>query len=367
MIARKLASPPTPSTSASSSTYDMDDSKQDILKLQLRERMRILKLRGTSGGSIAANEYNATVTGDELADEEDEYPITWTDVSSVPDSQAFVGEEALHLPDSALKQGWTLRYPYSQGSFNTTCYTSSREVLGDISEILVQSLRKYCNITERNYFRYSVILLLPDLFRTEYVKEMTDLLLRQMGFHQLIVHQVRLFFTSASCHHLSNTDGASFLQESLAATFAAGLPSACVVDMGAQKISISCIDEGLVIPESRYAAASSTASYCSDRLICLLSFSMLLNFGGDDLVTSFLSILKRISFPYSSADLSKSYDWELLQWLVEQCVVFNEHNFGVNLYEFTARRPGEKSRKYTMKMHDEVQLPTMVRPRYSDQ
>lgn len=41
------------------------------------------------------------------------------------------------------------------------------------------------------------------------------------------------------------------MQESLAATYGAGISSACVVDIGAVNSSIACVDEGLVIPDSR--------------------------------------------------------------------------------------------------------------------
>lgn len=41
------------------------------------------------------------------------------------------------------------------------------------------------------------------------------------------------------------------MQESLAATYGSGISSACVVDIGAVNSSIACVDEGLVIPDSR--------------------------------------------------------------------------------------------------------------------
>lgn len=40
-------------------------------------------------------------------------------------------------------------------------------------------------------------------------------------------------------------------QESLAATYGAGISTACVVDIGAVTSSIACVDEGLVISDSR--------------------------------------------------------------------------------------------------------------------
>ena len=40
-------------------------------------------------------------------------------------------------------------------------------------------------------------------------------------------------------------------QESLAATYGAGISNACVVDIGATTTSIACVDEGLVLPDTR--------------------------------------------------------------------------------------------------------------------
>jgi actin-related protein 8 len=66
-----------------------------------------------------------------------------------------------------------------------------------------------------------------------------------MGFKQLCAQQV--------CPGL-NSDSLNFLnlwQESLAATYGAGISNACVVDIGAVKTSIACVDEGLVLPDTR--------------------------------------------------------------------------------------------------------------------
>lgn len=52
-----------------------------------------------------------------------------------------------------------------------------------------------------------------------------------------------------------------FLQESLAAMYGAGISNACVVDIGAVKTSVACVDEGLVISDSRYIHQHSQWSF----------------------------------------------------------------------------------------------------------
>lgn len=43
----------------------------------------------------------------------------------------------------------------------------------------------------------------------------------------------------------------SFLQESVTSVFGCGLSAACIVDVGDEKTSICCVEDGLVIPSSR--------------------------------------------------------------------------------------------------------------------
>jgi actin-related protein len=43
----------------------------------------------------------------------------------------------------------------------------------------------------------------------------------------------------------------SFLQEALAATYGAGISNACVVNIGATTTNIACVDEGMVLPDTR--------------------------------------------------------------------------------------------------------------------
>lgn len=57
-------------------------------------------------------------------------------------------------------------------------------------------------------------------------------------------------------------------QQSPCATFGAGLTSACVVDIGAERTTVTCVDDGLMIAESR--SVPSGFYFC---FIDLLSFN----------------------------------------------------------------------------------------------
>jgi len=41
------------------------------------------------------------------------------------------------------------------------------------------------------------------------------------------------------------------IQDHICATFGAGTPCATVVDVGDQKVSVSCVDDGVSFPQSR--------------------------------------------------------------------------------------------------------------------
>lgn len=78
----------------------------------------------------------------------------------------------------------------------------------------------------------SVILIVPDFGDRTYVESMTQLLMTEMGFKEIAVHQ-----------------------EAYCAIFGAGLSSACVVDIGATSTSVTCVDEGLINSDTRYVAS----------------------------------------------------------------------------------------------------------------
>jgi actin-related protein 8 len=301
-IARKLPREALPATEipfSKASSSALDETKLENLRYDLKARMRILNLRGTTAGSTIAAEFNGTVQPLPVDDEDDEDKIKWTQVPESDPPAAYFGLEALHLPNPT-KSGYKLRYPYRKGIFNTRDYTSVEELHGDIVDIWAYALEKL-DIRAKDAEQYSVILLIPDRYSDIYVRHMCDLVLKTMGFAQLIVHQVSYeYFEGAAVSELMFMH--TLPQEGLSASFAAGLPSACIIDIGAAKTSISCVDEGMVINDTR----------------------MVQGYGGDDITELFLQVAKTVQFPYKEADLSREYDWEVCQNLVQQCVAFNE-------------------------------------------
>lgn len=77
------------------------------------------------------------------------------------------------------------------------------------------------------------------------MEALVRILLLDMGFKQFCAQQVlTLSAPSSSFAHVCT-------QESLASTYGAGISNACVVDMGVVKTSIACVDDGLVVADTR--------------------------------------------------------------------------------------------------------------------
>ncbi|TCD69619.1 actin-like protein arp8 [Steccherinum ochraceum] len=168
---------------------------------------------------------------------------------------------------------------------------------------------------------YSVVLVIPDFYDRFYVEALVNIFLVQMGFKQLCAQQ-----------------------ESLAATYGAGISNACVVDMGATRTSIACVDDGLVIGETRQEGHQHTMS---------------LNMGGDDITEFLYVLLEKISFPYRDADLVRSYDWSVMEDLKSRLCTLAEGDVALNLYDFVVRRPGKATEKYGLRAYDEIILSPM--------
>ncbi|TFY69107.1 hypothetical protein EVJ58_g619 [Rhodofomes roseus] len=289
---------------------DPFDMKVAAITISLRDRMRFYKLRVTPNAANIALTFNEQFVPETIPEANDPFHVDWIRDDT---EQYYVGEQALRIADP-LAQGYAVRWPMYSGKFNTRDYPSNALILSDIETIIQSTLKERLDIEAKSYQDYSVVLVIPDFYDRFYVEDMVRLLLMTMGFKQLCVQQ-----------------------ESLAATYGAGISNACVVDMGATNTSIACVDDGVVLADTR----------------------MLLNMGGDD-ITEFLHILlKRINFPYKELDLVRSYDWRVIEDLKSRLCTLAEGDVALNLYDFVVRRPGQATQKYGLRAYDEIILAPM--------
>ncbi|ERE89923.1 actin-related protein 8 [Cricetulus griseus] len=143
----------------------------------------------------------------------------WTNTSHQP--EYLVGEEALYVnPLDCYNIHWPIRrgqlniHPGPGGSLTA--------VLADIEVIWSHAIQKYLEIPLKDLKYYRCILLIPDIYNKQHVKELVHMILMKMGFSGIVVHQ-----------------------ESVCATFGSGLSSTCVVDVGDQKTSVCCVEDGV--------------------------------------------------------------------------------------------------------------------------
>ena len=89
-------------------------------------------------------------------------------------------------------------------------------------------MKKVLKIPEKEWNTFSCILILPDLFVRKHVKGLIGMLFSKICFTKLYVH----------------------LESVMACFGTPSVTSACVVDIGHEKISVCCVDEGVIMPKS---------------------------------------------------------------------------------------------------------------------
>ncbi|KIJ55715.1 hypothetical protein M422DRAFT_151102 [Sphaerobolus stellatus SS14] len=287
--------------------WDPTDPKTSPIASSLRDRMLFYKLHIVPKASEICTNFNEQVQPEIIADHNDPYRVDWIEGNPK--------EDVLKMADPH-KIGYTVRWPFHGGRFNFADYGNlgQQALLNDIETIWRMMLRDMLKIKPETFKDYSVILIIPDLFERSYVRELSQILMVQMGFKQLCVQQ-----------------------ESISATYGAGISNACVIDAGATKTSIAIVDEGLVIPDTRIT----------------------LNMGGNDITDFLLALLQRIDFPYKEADLSRLYDWKLMEELKSKICTLQEMDVAMNGYDFTVRSPGRSTERYTFRAYNEVILAPM--------
>ncbi|XP_003217795.1 actin-related protein 8 [Anolis carolinensis] len=229
----------------------------------------------------------------------------WTNTGHHP--EYVVGEEALYVnPGDCYNIHWPIRR--GQLNLHSGPGGSLTAVLADLEVIWSHTIQKYLEIPLKDLKYYRCILLIPDIYNKQHVKEIVNMILMKMGFSGIVVHQ-----------------------ESVCATFGSGLGSACIVDVGDQKTSICCVEDGV--------------SHRNTRL-CLA-------YGGSDVSRCFYWLLQRAGFPYRDCHLSKRTDCLLLQQLKETFCHLDQDLSGLKDHEFQVRHPDSPALLYQLRLGDE--------------
>ena len=277
----------------------------------LKVRMRMNKRKVLPQSRDMVTSYNRRNTYDTITEHNDTMRIDWTDTSEAP--EYISGKAALRIPDKSTPR-YKLFWPFRCGLLNEHDYDSKRFLYDDI-RIIIQDAIRYqveLNLTTRaEWGQYSCVMVIPDYYERTYVTGLLDMAISEFGFGRVC-----------------------FLQESMASSFGAGFTTCCIVDIGAQKTSISCVEDGMILDNSRIN----------------------LKYGGKDITEAFVKMIIYNHFPYSELNLNRRYDFQLAEELKQKYCTMTEADISVQLYDFHLRAPGQDTRKYTFKIYDEVIL-----------
>ena len=275
--------------------------------------MRQNKRRTLPNSKEMVVNYNRRTVPETISEHNDSMRVEWTEISNTA-PEFFVGQEALTIPDWS-KPRYKLYWPLKYGWPNEKDYGSKRLLFLDISLILEEAIKNQLGLTSKKEWPgYSCVLVIPDLYEKSYLTQMLEMLMREFAFARVCL-----------------------IQESLAATFGAGFTSACVVDIGAQKTSICCVDEGMCIENSRVN----------------------LKYGGADVTETFIKMMLYDHFPYADINLLRRYDFLLAEDLKKKICNLNEATVSVQVFDFHLRVAGRDTQKYTFKAYDEPFLAPM--------
>uniref|UniRef100_A0A8C9THJ1 Actin-related protein 8 n=1 Tax=Scleropages formosus TaxID=113540 RepID=A0A8C9THJ1_SCLFO len=239
-------------------------------------------VRRTPVSAEQARSYNRQVRAAVL---ESSSGVKWTNTSHQP--EFLVGEEALYVNPADC---YSIHWPIRRGQLNVHPRPggSLTAVLADLEAIWSYSIQKLLEIP---------------------LKDLKSILSPNPFSHTaIVVHQ-----------------------ESVCATFGSGLSSACVVDVGDEKTSVCCVEDGVSHRNSR---------------LCLA-------YGGSDVTRCFFWLLQRVSFPFKECQLSNRLDCMLLQQLKESFCHLDQDISGLHDHEFRTRFPDSPTLLYQLRLGDE--------------
>ncbi|KJR86452.1 uncharacterized protein SPSK_02207 [Sporothrix schenckii 1099-18] len=226
----------------------------------------------------------------------------------------FYGAEAQRIPDDSNPR-FRLRWPMQHGWLNEDDYDSVSSLYSDFEAILTHAIQTELGLKKVSSCRqYSCVFVIPDLYDKAYVETVLRMCMNWFEFNKVC-----------------------FIQESYSATCGAGYSQACVVDVGAQKTSVACVEDGLVVEDSRIN----------------------LKYGGFDVTETFIKMLLYDHFPYQEINLQRRYDFLLAEELKQKHSTMNQADISVQLYQFHLRVHNEPTHKYQFKTYDEVILAPM--------
>ncbi|XP_017011227.2 actin-related protein 8 [Drosophila takahashii] len=207
---------------------------------------------------------------------------------------------------------YDIHFPMQRGELNVHKEKggSLQASLQHLERIWSYALETRLKIPLRELNTHCAVLVVNDVYVRRHLRELMTLLLQRLGFRRCFL-----------------------VQDSVASTYGAGIGYGCVVDIGAQKTSIACIEDGISQLDARVR----------------------LPYGGGDLDQVLLLLLRKCGFPYRECNVQDSYaDAHLLDELKERFCHLNASVCGAQEKHFNLRRPNGQWLRYTIQVGDEA-------------
>ena len=265
------------------------------------------KVRPIPNGKTNASNFNASSEQVELEDYNDAFLVDWITPTTDDDDTFYVGEEARRIASLSHayenSKPYKLLHPISNGLLNIKDYSTMEQLKSDISKIWTFHSKKLIN----DPGEYSVMLIVNDLLDRKTMSLYASVLMDVMGFNAI-----------------------QMLQSSVCCGLATGWSACTVVDIGAQKTSISCVENGLSLPYSR----------------------IFLPCGGDDITILLSYLLKSINFPNLAID-TKPWHYDVIEDIKKNFCSHDPQDFKLQQGHVFIRDFKEKTIKMEFKMMDE--------------
>jgi actin-related protein 8 len=291
---------------------DFKDKYQTMAN-DLKAQMRLHKRKMLPDQRGQVQKFGRGQDYQSISEMNDPHRIDWTEIPPGKAPEYYTGHAALRIPEKSRPR-YRLTWPLRSGWFNERDYSDRNMLLNDFFLIIENALKDKLGLARREWRDYSCCFVIPDLYERNYVTLVLDSLIREFGFKRVC-----------------------FIQESLAASFGTNQVLTCVVDIGAQKTSICCVEDGMCIEESRIN----------------------LKYGGWDVTELFIKMNLTDQFPYADINLRRRYDYLLAEELKEKFCSMREDEVTLQLYDFHLRAAGQDTRKYQFKTFDTPMLAPM--------
>ncbi|OQO07960.1 hypothetical protein B0A48_06752 [Cryoendolithus antarcticus] len=288
-------------------------TQYNTMATDFRTFRRSNKRRVLPNSRELVQKWNTAVPADIISEHNDRVHVEWTELPADRKQapEYIVGDAALRIPERSSPK-YRLYWPMRYGWLNEEDYTTRNMVIRDFFLILEESIKTELGLrNRREWSQYSAVFVIPDLYEKVFVAEMLRQAIVEFGFQRVC-----------------------FIQESVAATFGAGYGISCVVDMGHMKTGIACVEDGMVIEESRIN----------------------LKYGGADVTDTFVRMMLFDKFNYQELNLLRRHDMLLAKELRETYGTMSDENISVQQHTMYVRAHGEQTRKYDFKLYDEGML-----------